>query len=97
MFEVKNYGAILRIDPPRTAIVLWEGQPRRDLLTFDDAGYKLLFEQMSMNGELQEDVSRINIKIFLNTLLSAERYDFTERGPIHLDEQKIKSILRIRD
>lgn len=95
MFWSQKIATVIRIDGAKDVILWWEGKAHRDLLTFDDAGFKLLYDSLSMGGQLQSDVARNNIKLFLNDLLAASKYDFTERGPILLDEPKVKTLLHI--
>lgn len=93
-FFVK-FGTMIRIHPHRTIQLWWNGEVRADLLTFDDAGYRLIFESLGGLQGLQQDVVRNNIKIFLNDWLSTTRYDFDKDGPISLEEPKVKRLLRI--
>ncbi|HEY3706274.1 MAG TPA: hypothetical protein VGL22_14520 [Terracidiphilus sp.] len=87
---------VIRILPPRTALLWWDGKPNQELLTFDDAGYKLIFNSLGGSEGMVEDVVRNNIKLFLNDLLATTKYDFDKDGPILLDEPKAKRILQIR-
>ncbi len=32
--------SVIRIEPPRTVVLWWDGKVHRDLLTFDENGYK---------------------------------------------------------
>jgi len=88
--------SVIKIEPPHSVLIWWDGEARRDLLTFDEAGYKLMFRSLGGSMNLAEDVVRNNIKIFLNDLLVAEKWDFHANGPIFLDEPKVKGILGIR-
>lgn len=86
---------VITILPPRTVLLWWDGRPHQELLTFDDAGYKLMSNSLGGSERMAEDVVRNNIKLFLNDLLATTKYDFDKDGPILLDEPKVKKILQI--
>jgi hypothetical protein len=96
MFTFGNLATVLRIDGTKAVIVWWNGNLRSDLIQFDDAGFKLMYSSLSMNGVLQEDVTRNNIKVYLNDLLASTKYNFDDQGPINLNEDLVKSLLGIQ-
>ncbi|MGB7436818.1 MAG: hypothetical protein WBW49_15505 [Candidatus Acidiferrum sp.] len=96
MFTFQQIPTVIRIAKQRTVLVLWDGKVNQELLTFDEAGFKLLYKSLSDNNSLQDDVTRSNIKQFLNDFLVVNKYDFNERGPIHFDEPKVKALLGIK-
>jgi len=96
MVDLNNIPTVLRIDPPRGIVVWWDGKLWRDLLTFDEAGFKLLYEAMSACQTLQADLARHNIKQFLNDFLIRSGHDFSTQGPIQFDEPKVKALLGIK-
>jgi hypothetical protein len=87
--------AVIRIQPPRTVLLWWNGKPHQDLLTFDDAGYKLIYDSLGGVHGMSEDLVRNNIKLYLNDLLGATKYDFDKDGPIVLNEPRVKTFLGI--
>jgi hypothetical protein len=75
---------VIGVLPPRTVLLWWEGKPHQELLTFDDAGYNLIFDSLGGSESMAEDVVRNNIKLYLSDLLATSRYDFDKNGPILL-------------
>ncbi len=96
MFTFESIPTVIRIAEQRTVLVWWDGKVNRELITFDQAGFKLLYKSLSNDNSLQDDVTRTNIKQFLNDFLVANKYDFNTRGPIQLDEAKVKVLLGIK-
>jgi hypothetical protein len=96
MVNLKNIPTVLRIDPPRGIVVWWDGKLWPDLITFDDAGFKLLHQAMSARQTLEPDVAGYNVKQFLNAFLVRSGHDFSTQGPIHFDEPMVKALLGIR-
>lgn len=95
MLTFERIPTVIRIAGQRTVVVWWDGKVSQELITFDEAGFKLLYKSLD-NNSLQSDVTRANIKQFLNDFLVANKYDFNERGPIHFDEAKVKALLGIK-
>lgn len=96
MFTIEHIPTVIRIAGQRTVVVWSDGNASQQLITFDEAGFRLLYTSLSNNNDLQDDVIRTNIKQFLNDFLVANKYDFNTRGPIHFDEAKVKALLGIK-
>jgi hypothetical protein len=96
LFSFGKLATVLRLEGKMNVIVWWDGKLHNDLVTFDDAGFKLMYDSFSIDGQLQVDVTRANIKLFLNDLLASTKYDFTVHGPVHLDETRVKTLLGIK-
>jgi hypothetical protein len=93
---VAKIATVIRIEPPRTVLLWWDGSIHKDLLTFDEKGYTLISDSLGGGIRLQSDVVRENIKVFLNDLLAVTKYDFTTQSPIVLNEARVKTLLGIK-
>ena len=96
MDALPNVGRVIGIRPPRTVLLWWDGMPHQDLLSFDDAGYALMYASLGGSLGFQQDVVQLNIKLFLDDYLAMSRHDFVKDGPILLDEPKVKRLLKIK-
>jgi hypothetical protein len=66
----RRIASIIRIEPTQV-LLWWEGKAHIDLLTFDAAGRKLMFQSLGESHGVQSDLTRENVKCFLENWLLA--------------------------